>query len=185
MIEVHKLSKTYSNVDSNALKDISFKLAERSIMGVMGKNGAGKTTLIKSLLKHHSYLGEITYSKGLINTKNQINLNEVYFVSDAPHLYDYLTATEYLNFVVSVKKKTKNLTDEKVIKALKLFGITDSDLNKLLKDCSYGTRRKVVLAAGFLVMPKLFISDEPALGLDVPSCKISKESQISEIKEGS
>lgn len=169
MIEVQKLSKTYNVDDTKALSDVSFKIDEKSIMGVMGKNGSGKTSLIKSILKQHTHLGEIKYSKDLLTSKDQINLDEVYFVSDSPHLYDYLTAAEYVKFVLSVKKKNKKTSEEKIIKALRLFGVTVGDLKKLLKDCSFGTRRKVVLAAGFLVMPKLFVLDEPALGLDVPS----------------
>ena len=47
MIEVHNLTKSYGPIQ--ALKDVSFSVAEGEIVGLLGPNGAGKTTIIKTL----------------------------------------------------------------------------------------------------------------------------------------
>lgn len=47
MLEVTALSKTYTDF---TLDNISFRLPEGFIMGLIGPNGSGKTTTIKSIL---------------------------------------------------------------------------------------------------------------------------------------
>jgi ABC-2 type transport system ATP-binding protein len=47
MIEVQELTKSYGPVE--ALRGVSFGIAEGEIVGLLGPNGAGKTTIIKIL----------------------------------------------------------------------------------------------------------------------------------------
>ncbi|RWR26135.1 ATP-binding cassette domain-containing protein [Sinirhodobacter populi] len=53
VIEVENISKTFRAPDGGgriaALRDISFKVAPREVLGVVGKSGAGKTTLLRVL----------------------------------------------------------------------------------------------------------------------------------------
>ena len=58
-IEINKLSKNYG--DSQVIKDITFKLPQKGIYGILGKNGAGKTTLLAMLM------GLVTPTSGDIN----------------------------------------------------------------------------------------------------------------------
>ena len=48
LLEVIKLSKDYNN--KIAVKDISFKVKENEIIGILGPNGCGKTTTIGMIL---------------------------------------------------------------------------------------------------------------------------------------
>ena len=47
MIEINTLSKSYGNI--KAIENISIKIKEGEIVGLLGPNGACKTTLIKIL----------------------------------------------------------------------------------------------------------------------------------------
>lgn len=166
MIDVQKLYKKYGN--STILSDINFSIAKGDIFGVMGRNGAGKTTLIKSILNEVKYQGDITLSSEIQKEDGRLDPESVYFVSDTPHTYGYLTGIEYLQFVLKIKNKAIP-PKEKIFETLNFFGLSKDDSLRLLKDYSFGMSRKIVLATGFLAKPKLMILDEPTIGLDVPS----------------
>ena len=95
-------------------------------------------------------------------------MESVVFVGDKPHLYNYLTAFEYIEFFVSIKGKA-GVSREKISRLLDLLGFSKEDACRLIIEYSFGMRRKTALAAAFLANPKLMILDEPTIGLDVPS----------------
>ncbi len=163
MIYVRNLNKSYGKRE--VLKNISFTLKKRSLCGLMGKNGVGKTTLIKSILKRVKYGGNVALD---------IEDKDIYFISDSPHLYEYLSGHEYVCFVLEIKGKSH--PDKKLVSELfDLFDLSSSDQNSLIKNYSFGMRRKVALAAGFLLNPPLMILDEPTAGLDAASIVILKK----------
>ena len=91
-----------------------------------------------------------------------------------PHLYEYLSGHEYVCFVLEIKGKSH--PDKKLVSELfDLFDLSSSDQNSLIKNYSFGMRRKVVLIAGFLLNPPLMILDEPTTGLDAASIVILKK----------
>ena len=66
-LEIIDLSKTYDTKE--AVRDISFKVNENEIIGLLGPNGCGKTTTIGMML------GLVTPSEGKILFENKINLS--------------------------------------------------------------------------------------------------------------
>ncbi|MFO1446091.1 ATP-binding cassette domain-containing protein [Bacillus sp. Bva_UNVM-123] len=64
ILEVHNLSKTYSNSQFE-LKDISFSIPYGSIVGIIGENGVGKTTIMGAIL------GTLKKDNGSIKVFNQ------------------------------------------------------------------------------------------------------------------
>ena len=88
MIEIKNVTKKYG--DYVAVEDISFKVEESSIYGLVGYNGAGKTTLLKTaagILKPES--GEVlfdsqnVYDNGKVRSSLLYVPDEVYFVKGA------------------------------------------------------------------------------------------------------
>ena len=88
MIEIKNVTKKYGNYV--AVEDISFKVEESSIYGLVGYNGAGKTTLLKTaagILKPES--GEVlfdsqnVYDNGKVRSSLLYVPDEVYFVKGA------------------------------------------------------------------------------------------------------
>ena len=163
MIHVENLSKSYGN--NEVLKDISFHIKKNKVCGLIGKNGSGKTTLIQSILNRVDYHGKIK-----VDSEDR----EIYFISDTPSLYNYLSGHEYVLFVQEVKgcpKPNENLINE----LFDLFGFSTLTKNSLIKDYSFGERHKTALIAGFLLNPRLMILDEPTTGLDSTSTIILKK----------
>ena len=171
MIEAKGLSKSFA--DKVVLSNIDFRIAKGNIFGVMGRNGAGKTTLIKALLREVTYSGEVALAEELL-IKENVNPRQVYYVSDTPHTYGYLSGLEFIQFALRIKGREVP-SQERIFQVLYFFGIAKEDALKLLKDYSFGMRRKVVLTVGFLMKPALMILDEPTIGLDTPSVIILKK----------
>ena len=80
-------------------------------------------------------------------------------VPEEPALYDYLTAREFLEFVVGVRGK--GAVDE----ALELSGL-GPDADRLIREYSQGMRRRTALAAAVVSHPPLLVLDEAINGLD-------------------
>jgi ABC-2 type transport system ATP-binding protein len=89
-------------------------------------------------------------------------------VPEEPALYDYLTAREFLEFVVGVRGKGD------VEEALELSGL-GVDADRLIREYSQGMRRRAALAAAVVSRPPLLVLDEALNGLDpVSSERVEK-----------
>lgn len=166
MIEVSLLTKVVE--DRVILDNLSFSVTANEVLAIMGSNGSGKTSLLKAILNETSYLGTIKRSEILGQIERVVRSEHVYFVGDVPQLYNYLSAIEFVQFVLKVK--SKNAPAKGAINhMLEEFGIREPDSGRLILEYSFGMRRKVALAAAFLLKPLLMVLDEPTVGLDAQS----------------
>ena len=110
-LEINNLSKRYGAID--AVKNISFRLRENEIIGILGPNGCGKTTTIGMILG----LLKPTKGKVLINGLEIENhrvdlLNELNFISPYIELPKKLTVKQNLEVygrLYDVKKLKLNI----------------------------------------------------------------------------
>lgn len=155
-IEIKNLSKNYANFK---LKDITFKVPEGSIVGIIGENGAGKTTIIKSILniiKKDS--GEITILENEeLNKSIKEQIGVVFGGSNFP---EELNAKEINN---SLKNIYKNWNEEKYYGLLYKLKIP---LNQKIKNYSQGMKMKLSILVALSHDTKLLILDEATNGLD-------------------
>jgi ABC-2 type transport system ATP-binding protein len=96
------------------------------------------------------------------------------YVPEAPHLYEFLTGIEYLDFIGDVYgmgTEEKRTRINEYLKALQLEG-REGDM---ISSYSEGMKQKVALISAFLHRPKLLILDEPLSGLDPRSARIVKD----------
>lgn len=136
------------------LSDINININRNGLYGFFGKNGAGKTTFFNSICGLINYKGKILY-----NDKN-LNSPDIAFIPTEPYIYEYLTTEEFYHFYshTIIGKKPK------------LERIFDIENNKILKECSTGTRKKAYINAILQFKDyKLYIFDEPFNGLDIES----------------
>jgi ABC-2 type transport system ATP-binding protein len=166
-----------------AVENLSFTVKNGEIYGLLGPNGAGKTTTIKVLvgvLEPRSGKVEI-YNTPLsdeVAAKSQIG-----YVPEEVVLLDSLTPREFLEFVASIRRLSKDTINSKLeryISAFELKQYFDTPIAAL----SMGNKQKVAIVAALLHDPKLLILDEPLIGLDARSSKILKELITFHAKKG-
>ena len=161
-LEVIELSKTYNLKE--AVKEVSFKVNQNEIIGILGPNGCGKTTTIGMIL------GLLNPSKGkvLINGVEIENqrvdlLNQLNFISPYIELPKKLTVRQNLEVygrLYDVNKHKEKI--EYLCEKLRLYEFID----KLTGELSSGQKNRVSLAKSIINNPKVLLLDEPTASLD-------------------
>jgi len=184
MLELKKVSKTYSNGRVKAVDNISFTHKEGEILGFLGPNGAGKTTTIKmivGLLKPDE--GSIMIN-GINNQENPIEAKKSFgYVPDNPQVYERLRGIEYLKFISDVFQIPKEEREASIKKYSDVFNLTHA-LNDMINSYSHGMKQKLALISALIHKPDLFILDEPMVGLDPKSSFKLKEIMREHCDEG-
>lgn len=166
-----------------ALKNISFKTEENTIIGIAGANGAGKTTLIKILC------GLITPTLGKIvikgmdyeNHSNTIK-KKIGISTDESYLYEELTIFENLKFYDNLHLNfDKNSIKTKIEQFASKFNLTEW-INEPVENLSHGMKQKVELIRVFMHQPSILFLDEPFSGLDYNTTKILIDS-LNELRD--
>jgi ABC-2 type transport system ATP-binding protein len=157
---------------------------EGDIYAFVGRNGVGKTTTIKSIVGiNHITEGDILLDKVSI-LKDPIKYKSmIAYVPDNPILYEHLTGIQYLNFIADVFELTYKEREEAITKHATKFELIN-DLNDLVSSYSHGMKQKLVLIGAFMHDPKLYILDEPFVGLDPKASFTLKELLREKAKEG-
>ncbi len=175
MLKLEGISKSYNKGAIKAVDNINLDIKPGEIFGFLGPNGAGKTTTIKmivGLLKPDSgkvTVGTVDAWKEPLMAKSIIS-----YVPDNPEIYDRLKGVEYLNFIADMYGISKYEREKKMNYYLELFNIKDS-IGDIIASYSHGMKQKLVLTSALLSDPKLFILDEPMVGLDPKSAFNLKE----------
>jgi len=164
-LEIKNLHKSFKSgflgKKIKVLKGISLDVKKGEIFGYLGPNGAGKTTTLKCIL------GLLFPDKGTINIFGYGHLStqskqKTGFLPENPYFYDYLTASEFLNFYSKLFHKQKTQNPDAL---LNLVGLKDNSTTQLRK-FSKGMLQRIALAQALLNDPELVLLDEPLGGLD-------------------
>ena len=161
-IEVINLSKSYKT--KKAVNNISFKIDENEIVGLLGPNGCGKTTTIGMILG----LLKPTSGQVLINGKNIENnkisiLHKMNFISPYIELPKKLTVNQNL-IVYGKLYNIKNL-NERINFLSEKLRLGDL-LDKITGELSSGQKNRVSLAKALINDPTVLLLDEPTAALD-------------------
>lgn len=157
MIEVKNVCKNFG--DKSVLDNVSFKIEDGKIFGLVGINGAGKSTLLRIMSGvYKAEQGEVLYDGQ--NVYNNPNVKkDIFFLSDNPYYPKNWTVDKFLNFYntyYDVNMATFN-------KLLKEFNLP---LNKTINNFSKGMKRQLFIALTIAISPKYLLLDEAFDGLD-------------------
>lgn len=148
------------------LKDISFEVNEKELVGLIGLNGAGKSTTIKhviGLMEPHR--GQVKINGQSITEDKEAYRKMFTFVPETPVLYDELTLEEHLTLTAMAYGLDKATSETRIEKLLAEFRM-EKRLKWFPAHFSKGMKQKVMIMCAFLVQPSLYIVDEPFVGLD-------------------
>lgn len=195
----YKISNGSVTLGANTiLEDINFYVKDNDKIGIVGRNGCGKTTLLKAITNEYTLSDgyddlkiessndfKIGYVKQ--NITANLNMKMIDYIKES-----YSDILEIENKLNSLEQKLSNSYSEQVLNkyndlqneyiykggntykkeyeiALKKFGFTDIDKEKLLNEFSGGQLTKLSLIRLLLSKPDLLILDEPTNHLDINS----------------
>ncbi len=183
MLKIKGVTKIY-NETKTAVDELELEIGEGEIFGFIGPNGAGKTTTLKMITGIISATkGEILIGGHSIKTDSVAAKKGFTFVPDHPEVYDAVKGIDYLNFIADMYEVSKADRKERVERYTKLFQIDDA-LSQSINSYSHGMRQKLMICGALLPKPKLFILDEPHVGLDPHSAKVLKDLMKEHCDEG-
>ena len=161
-IEVINLSKSYKS--KQAVKNISFKINENEIVGLLGPNGCGKTTTIGMMLGLLKPTNGQVLINGIDIEKNKISLlHKMNFISPYIELPKKLTVRQNL-LVYGKLYNVRNLNEQIDYLSNKLR--LNKLLNNITGELSSGQKNRVSLAKALINNPAVLLLDEPTASLD-------------------
>jgi len=179
-IAVENIVKRYGTFE--AVKGVSFSVADGEIFGLLGPNGAGKSTLIRMM----TTLVPITSGRATVSgydvekdpdaVRRMIGVIPQALTSDPD-----LTVEENLSIyakLYSVPKAERIHNINEVLEAVDLIKWRGAQVKTL----SGGMRRRVEIARGLVHNPHIFFLDEPTTGLD-PVSRIAVWEMLNRLRE--
>lgn len=192
MLEANNLVKTFvrnekHNVKTsfNAVDDISLKVKLGEIVGIIGPNGAGKTTLLRmlgSLMKPTSGSIDITIDDKKLKNETDIK-KAIGYLSGNTKLYGRLSTRELLTMAGNLYGMDEIEINRRIAMISKLLKL-DSFIDNRIEKLSTGQTQRASISRCIIHNPKLYIFDEPTLGLDIISSNSIVEFMLREKSEG-
>ena len=159
VIQVNELTKYYGK--SRGIENLSFSVKEGEIFGFIGPNGAGKSTTIRLLLSLiHPTSGQSSIFGKDVTKKGPEIRSQIGYLPSEVFYYDHMHVGELLKYSASFypgdhKQRINYLAD-----------VMELEMNRKIRDLSYGNKKKVGIVQGLLHNPTLLFLDEPTSGLD-------------------
>jgi ABC-2 type transport system ATP-binding protein len=160
-IEVDRLHKSYGPVD--VLQDLSLRVAEGEVYGLLGSHGSGKSTLI------HLLLGFLKPSSGAVRVLGYHDLDtarqRLGYMPERLSYHMRYSAREYLRFLGEFSDIYGSDLRTRVKEQLERVGLSNV-ADRPLSTFSKGMLQRLGIAQALLAEPELLLMDEPFSALD-------------------
>ncbi len=164
----------------HALKDVSFNVAKKETLGIVGESGCGKSTTGHSLLKllpsNARATGEIIYNGENILTMPEKRVRHIRGKDISIVFQDPMTSLDPImrvkdHFLELMRAHNPSIKEEEVkaiaSEALEASGVSAKRLDNYPFEFSGGMRQRVMIALGIAMKPNIIVADEPTTSLDV------------------
>src|SRR5438876_4777986 len=178
-IDVRNIVKKFG--DFEAVKGITFDVAEGEIFGLLGPNGAGKSTLIRMMTTLLPPTSGTAFVNGFDVTKNANGVRESIGVIPQALTTDLELSVEENLLIFAKLYGVPREKREKLITQLLEFVELTQWRKAQVKNLSGGMRRRVEIARGLVHEPRIFFLDEPTTGLD-PVSRVNVWQMLQRIK---
>jgi ABC-2 type transport system ATP-binding protein len=164
MIEIEGLTMRYG--DLLALDNVSLTIPQGEFFAFLGPNGAGKTTAIKlltGLMKPTS--GSVSICGHDIQSTPLLAKALLGYVPDVAVFYEKLTPPEFMRFIAELYEMDPEQAAAGTRDLFSKFAL-DEHCHQRIENLSHGTRQRLAIASALLHNPRVFVIDEPMVGLD-------------------
>lgn len=174
MIDVENLTKRFPSPDGEmvAVDQVSFRVAQGEVFGLLGANGAGKTTTLRmvlGLLEPTS--GDARVDGYSVRTSPEEIKRRIGLVSASAGLYQWLTPRETILFFADLYGLPPDLAHARLEDLTNRFALGDF-LDRRAGTLSTGQKQRVNLARALIHDPPMMLMDEPTRGLDVVGTQV-------------
>jgi oligopeptide/dipeptide ABC transporter ATP-binding protein len=181
-LEINNLSISYSTGRGQlqALRNVSIKVPEKKIVGIVGESGCGKSTLISAIIRLLAPNADIVSGTVKFQGTDLLSVSEtamqdlrgtkISMVFQDP-MQTHNPVLTIGRQMIDIQYRDKLSIAEKRQRAadmLALVGIPDSAarLGQYPFEFSGGMRQRIAIAMALMAKPALLIADEPTTALD-------------------
>lgn len=166
LLETNGLVKSFDG--RKVVDGVSIQIAQRSIVGLLGRNGAGKTTTFRMII------GMIVPDSGQVIFDGQdISKMPMYkrarlgmgYLSQEPSVFQRLSVRDNLMAILETMPLTRAERKRRAEELIERFGLTEVATSHA-RVLSGGERRKLEIARAMVTNPSLILLDEPFSGVD-------------------
>ena len=173
MIEIKKLGKKYGNLE--VLKNISLKIEDGEIYGLVGRSGAGKSTLLRCINRLENFNdGQLFVNNVEVSKLNREELRHfrrgVGMIFQQTSILENKTVYDNIAFPMQCWGVSKTKQERK-IKELAKFVELEDKINVKAKNLSGGQKQRVAIARSLTLNPAVLLCDEATSALDPNTTK--------------
>lgn len=166
LLETRRLVKKYSG--RTVVNEVDISVAQRSVVGLLGRNGAGKTTTFRMTIGMIVPDGGSVIFEGTDVTRlpmfKRARLGMGY-LSQEPSVFQRLSVRDNLRAILETMSITRKERDLRTSNLIERFGLEEVAKSQA-RFLSGGERRKLEIARAMVTNPSLVLLDEPFSGVD-------------------
>jgi branched-chain amino acid transport system ATP-binding protein len=182
LLETEQISKTFGGLV--AVNDVSFTIAEHSIVSIIGPNGAGKTTFFNMLTGlYKPSIGRILFDGADISRTRPDQITTLGIARTFQNIRLFATMSAVENVMVGqharmragllgsiirpprVRREEREVRDQ-AREMLTYVGLPERVHDELAINLAYGDQRRVEIARALASQPRLLLLDEPTAGMN-------------------
>ncbi len=176
IIDVRNLKKIYGDgeVETPALRGISFNINEGEFMAIMGPSGSGKSTLLHVLgFLDNPTSGEYRFDGKTFNDYSPEEIartrnKKMGFIFQMFNLLPRTTVLENVKLPLVYSGVKESLWNDWALKAIELVGLSHR-INHMPSQLSGGEQQRAAIARALVNKPQVIFADEPTGNLDSKS----------------
>jgi branched-chain amino acid transport system ATP-binding protein len=165
LLEIRDLKVHYGRAE--ALKGISIKVEEGSVVSVVGANGAGKSTILRTIsgLKKPTS-GEIWFQRKRIDglPAHTIVRLGIVQIPEGGMIFAPMTVLANLKMGAYLRKNKPQIAKDLAV-VYQHFPVLKERSGQLAGTLSGGEQRMLAIARALMASPRLLLMDEPSMGL--------------------
>ena len=166
VISIKNLHKAYGA--KKVLKGLDLDVYEGELFGFIGRNGIGKSTTIDCIIGSKKFDDGTITLNGFDVREEPIEAKYTFgYVASEPSCYEVMTGYEYLEFVASIYQISEGDFVRNYKYLCGRLSLDEAELSNPIFNYSHGMKQKLCLVASLLHNPKIWMLDEPTVGLDI------------------
>ncbi len=172
-----------------AVDNLNLEVADKEFMVLVGPSGCGKTTLLRIIAGlENPEKGEIYVDDKLVNSQGRTLVGPgkrgVHMIFQSYALWPHMKVSSEkgfsnISFPLKVRQWVAERIKARTQEVTHGLGIPDEHLERKPGQLSAGEQQRVAVARGLVIMPELFLLDEPLANID----PVSKRKVREEIRQ--